>query len=199
MRAQPAASRAPFGRTSPPPLPTPALPLASPPATSAAPQREHRTAAHEGTPRSPSAAVRILRRAGCPQAPMHHRSIPGGSAPHTAVEVGSCFVEFWAFSPPCFATSGSAERAPPCVGWMSFCGADAEVVRRGPALACGCADVAPAFFDALYPLRVRPVWALCPCPSSFSDQLAVPLPHALAPLILPRSCSSSSYLVAHWC
>jgi hypothetical protein len=52
------------------------------------------------------------------------------------------------------------------VGGISFCGADAEVVRRGPALACGCADVAPAFFDALYPLHGRPIWALCPCPSS---------------------------------
>ncbi|KAJ7903022.1 hypothetical protein B0H13DRAFT_2335376 [Mycena leptocephala] len=48
-----------------------------------------------------------------------------------------------------------------------FCGADIEVVRRGPALACGCADVAPAFFDTLHPLRARPVRAVCPCPSSF--------------------------------
>jgi hypothetical protein len=46
----------------------------------------------------------------------------------------------------------SAERAFPYVG-----GADTEVVRRDPALACRCADVAPAFFDVLYPLRGRPV------------------------------------------
>ncbi|KAJ6525567.1 hypothetical protein DFH09DRAFT_1188348 [Mycena vulgaris] len=35
------------------------------------------------------------------------------------------------------------------------------VMRRGPALACGCADVVPALFDVLYPMRGRPMWALC--------------------------------------
>ncbi|KAJ6525529.1 hypothetical protein DFH09DRAFT_1416339, partial [Mycena vulgaris] len=34
-------------------------------------------------------------------------------------------------------------------------------MRRGPALACGCADVVPALFDVLYPMRGRPMWALC--------------------------------------
>ncbi|KAJ7877176.1 hypothetical protein B0H13DRAFT_2347268 [Mycena leptocephala] len=70
--------------------------------------------------------------------PKHHCTI----GPHNVVEVRSCFVE----------------RAFPFV---------VEVVRRGAALACGYADVAPAFFDALYPLRRRPVWAFCPSPSSF--------------------------------
>jgi hypothetical protein len=62
-----------------------------------------------------------------------------------------------------FSVKGSAERTSPCMGGMSFCEADAEVVRRGPALACGCADVAPAFF-----FLTRSTWcvALCPCPSS---------------------------------
>ncbi|KAJ7282317.1 hypothetical protein C8J57DRAFT_1710519 [Mycena rebaudengoi] len=46
----PAASRAPFGTTDPPPPPTPALSPSPPPATSAAPQHEHRDAAHEGAP-----------------------------------------------------------------------------------------------------------------------------------------------------
>jgi hypothetical protein len=55
----------------------------------------------------------------------------------------------------------SAERAFPYVG-----GADTEVVRHSPALACGCTEVAPAFFDTIYPLRGRPVWGLCSCPSS---------------------------------
>jgi hypothetical protein len=44
-------------------------------------------------------------------------------------------------------------------------------------LGCGCADFAPAFFDVLYPLRGRCVWALCPCPSSL-------LQHALHTVIL---------------
>ncbi|KAF8200549.1 hypothetical protein K438DRAFT_1966010 [Mycena galopus ATCC 62051] len=52
-------------------------------------------------------------------------------------------------------------------GRCSVGGADTEVVRRVPAPAFVCADVAPAFFDVLYPLRGRPVWGLCPCPSSF--------------------------------
>ncbi|KAF8200582.1 hypothetical protein K438DRAFT_1966047 [Mycena galopus ATCC 62051] len=56
--------------------------------------------------------------------------------PYTTAEMGSCFV-----------------AAFPYVG-----GADTEVVRRVPALAFGCADVAPAFCDVLYPLRGRPVW-----------------------------------------
>ncbi|KAF8200559.1 hypothetical protein K438DRAFT_1966019 [Mycena galopus ATCC 62051] len=49
---------------------------------------------------------------------------------------------------------------------ITMCGrADTEVVRRVPALAFGCADVVPAFFDVLYLLRERPVWGLCSCPS----------------------------------
>jgi hypothetical protein len=54
------------------------------------------------------------------------------------VEVGSCFVsesffpsffdcgdaEFLGFSLACFGAGGSAERVFPCVGGVSFCGAD---------------------------------------------------------------------------
>ncbi|KAJ7824891.1 hypothetical protein B0H14DRAFT_3874688 [Mycena olivaceomarginata] len=47
---QPAATRAPFGRTSSLPPPTPPLPPSPPPATCAAPQHKHRDAAHEGAP-----------------------------------------------------------------------------------------------------------------------------------------------------
>jgi hypothetical protein len=64
------------------------------------------------------------------------------------------------FSLACFGARGSAEWAFPCV---------VEVVRRGLVLACRCADLAPAFLDALYPLHGRPVWAFCPCSSSFAQ------------------------------
>ncbi|KAJ7821701.1 hypothetical protein B0H14DRAFT_3875843 [Mycena olivaceomarginata] len=73
---------------------------------------------------------------------------------------------FGGFSLACFGAGGSAERPSPCVGGVSFCGADAEVVCRGPALACGCADVDPSILDPPYLLRGRPVCAFCPCPSS---------------------------------
>ncbi|KAF8162261.1 hypothetical protein K438DRAFT_1985196 [Mycena galopus ATCC 62051] len=127
---------------------TPVLPLPpSPPsATRAAAQHEHRGAAHEGAPEAQAQhyedddARFVLK---------HPASISG----HTAVEVRSGFV--------CL-----AERTFPCVGGISFCGVDAEVVCRGPALACGCADVDLSIFDPSYPLRGGPVWALCPCPSS---------------------------------
>jgi hypothetical protein len=52
------------------------------PSARAAPQHEHCDAAHEGAPTSPSAAERGLRRAVCPQAPLHHQSFLGSSAAH---------------------------------------------------------------------------------------------------------------------
>ncbi|KAJ7252918.1 hypothetical protein C8J57DRAFT_634271 [Mycena rebaudengoi] len=57
--------------------------------------------------------------------------------------------ELWGFSLACFDARGSVERTFPCMGGMSFCEADAEVLCRGPALAWGCMNGAPAFFDAL--------------------------------------------------
>ncbi|KAJ7240957.1 hypothetical protein C8J57DRAFT_1726930 [Mycena rebaudengoi] len=159
MRLQPAASRAPFGTTDPPPPPTPPLPPSPLPATSAAPQHEHLDATHEGAPEAQAHTTRTMTR-GLPSSTTALISIisrrlrcsrPPGR--HTAVEVGSCFV-----------VRGSAERA-----FMSFCGADAEVVR------CGCVDVAPAFFDALYPLRGRPVWTFCPYPRVLCSMLLTTL------------------------
>ncbi|KAJ7832382.1 hypothetical protein B0H13DRAFT_2679149 [Mycena leptocephala] len=186
------------------------FPLSPPPATTTRIKRSTRaqstniaTLRTKARP-NPSAALRELRRAVCLRAPLHHHQFfLGGSTAHAGQ--GHPLRWKWAavswvsgdllpvFSSLVFFDCGDAE-----FGILSctlrcerFCGAGISLRGRDVVLRGGRGG---PFFDALYPLRVRPVWALCPCPSSFSDQLAVPLPHALAPLILPRSCSSSSYL-----
>ncbi|KAJ7836418.1 hypothetical protein B0H13DRAFT_2678127 [Mycena leptocephala] len=109
------------------PPPTPPLPPSPPPATSAAPQHQHRDAAHEG---ALEAQEQHYEDYDARFALKHHctNTVLSRRLRCSRVEVGSCFV-------------GSAERPFPRVG-----GADTEVVRHDPALACGCADVAPAFF-----------------------------------------------------
>ncbi|KAJ7254483.1 hypothetical protein C8J57DRAFT_614734 [Mycena rebaudengoi] len=144
--------------------------------TTARDQRSTTARASRCSTRSTTALISIIsRRLRCSRPPGRH----------TAVEVGSCFVGesflslFFSIvamrnftgSLLHFSVRGSAERAFPCVGGMSFCGADAEVVR------CGCVDVAPAFFDALYPLRGRPVWTFRPYPRVLCSMLLTTLLH----------------------
>ncbi|KAJ7351577.1 hypothetical protein DFH08DRAFT_100969 [Mycena albidolilacea] len=129
------------------------------------PKRSTTRTTTRGLPSSTTAPISVLSR----QLRCSH---PPG--PHTAVEVRSCFVgesflssffRLWRYGilgvlSCMFRWRRSAARAFPCV-------VEVEVVRRGPALACGWADVTPAFLDALYPLHGRPVWAFCPCSSNF--------------------------------
>jgi hypothetical protein len=143
----------------PPPPPTP------PPATVAHQAQHHSTSV--ATLHTKASLLTPTRVTHCGRSGQLFR----GRVPIFACLFFLCFfdcgdAEFWRFSLPYLGARGSAERSFPCVGGMLLCGADAEVVRHGPPLACGCTDVAPAIFDALYPLRGRPVWAFCPCPSS---------------------------------
>ncbi|KAJ6533612.1 hypothetical protein B0H19DRAFT_1383609 [Mycena capillaripes] len=164
--SKPATGRAPLGRTGPQPPPTP-LPQSPPPAISAAPQHENRNAAHEGVPEAQAQTTRGFSSSTTAPSVLYWQLRGQGYTLRWQWAVISGDAEFWGFSLACFGTRGSAERAFPSMGGVLLCGTDTEVVHRGPALACGCADVAPAFFDALYALHERPVWALCSCPSIF--------------------------------
>ncbi|KAF8147240.1 hypothetical protein K438DRAFT_1989822 [Mycena galopus ATCC 62051] len=112
-------------------------------APSAAQPHQHRDATHEAALKPKPSTTRSTTR-----------------GPYTTMEVGSCFVgasgSLPVFSSLVFPIAGMRNCGGPL--FLAFRkAADTEVVRRVPAPAFGCAHVAPAILDMLYPLCGHPV------------------------------------------
>ncbi|KAJ7884267.1 hypothetical protein B0H13DRAFT_2343751 [Mycena leptocephala] len=143
-------TRAPFGTTGPIPPPTPPLPPPPPPATSAAPQHEHRNAAHKGAPEAQAQYyedydARFLLKHHCTD--ISPFSAAPLLTPASATHCGGSGHLFFGEHFPAWEVCRFAGRT-----WKSC-----VVVSRLPV----DARTSPQ------PLRGHPVWALCPCPSSF--------------------------------